>query len=831
MVSGSSFGPDGCLTDAALRAIESGGPLDTAGDEHLAGCERCQARLDALVDRDDLLTRLRVSTEVVGSAALDRRLPSGYEDRGELHRGAQGVVIRAWHERTKREVAVKLLLGGTLSTVIQRARFEREVELAASLAHPGIVSVFDSGVTERGEPYIVMELVDGVPLSDRIRAGVEPGSVARLMADVCGALAHAHTRGVIHRDLKPSNILVDSAGRPRVVDFGIARGLMDPEGGASLTADDAFLGTLGYAAPEQVRGRSAEADTRTDVYALGLVLYEMLTGRMAQGAGEDVAEVMRRVTESTPTPPRLVNREVPSDLSAITMNAIEKDPDRRYRSAQEMGEDLRNWIAGRPVVARGAGPVYVAGKFLARHRFASVAGAIAVVLLSGSISGIVLTRAAERRAESAKTSVRDSLYDMLLQANIDEARGSDVRELLLRHVPIVEERLAAFPMERAEVNIALGDAMMSRDLLVEALERFERAVADRLAELGPEAEAVARARLREAEALWRLARFTGALESFTAARNALAALPGVPAVDVLDTDRRIASTLSRLGRLGEAEELHDQTILALRGLGPDATAALANALNSRAVTHSERGDLDAALKDVDASLRLIKTLGGDRDRERARLLSARASYLRALRRFDQAESTLVQALELKRRWRGVDDRDVAQTLHELAALTAYRIAEPKTGADYAALDEAATRAAESLMIREAAYRREPHPDVADSLLLLGEIRRKLGSAMEAERLLRESLAEWEESGQTGRKGYALTHERLARTAAQLGQEERALALAETALKLLQATSSVPETAVAADLVASLCDALGYHDRATEARALQHALTNGLGDES
>ncbi len=299
----------------------------------------------------------------------------------ELSSGGQGAVYEAVQLSTRRTIALKLLLEGPGASRRSQQRFEREIELIASLRHPNIVAVHDSGIT-RGQYYYAMDYVRGEPLDTHVRmTRLNLRAVMRLFKTVCDAMAYAHRQGVIHRDLKPSNILVDAQGRPFVLDFGLAR-VLGTTDHTLLTLPGVVLGTVPYMSPEQTAGRPDGVDMRTDVYTLGVILYELLTGSPPYEArGGDLAKAFENIRTADPPRPSKLNRQANAEIDAIALKAMEKDPNRRYGSASEMAEDVTAWLEGRPVQARSASSLYVLRKLVAKHSFESLVTFTLVVAL------------------------------------------------------------------------------------------------------------------------------------------------------------------------------------------------------------------------------------------------------------------------------------------------------------------------------------------------------------------------------------------------------------------------------------------------------------------
>ena len=274
-----------------------------------------------------------------------------YELLEEIGRGGMGVVYRARQRSLGRIVAVKMLLRRELASAADLARFQSEAEAAARLDHPGIVSVFEVGELER-HPFYSMQYVEGTTLARRLAAGPIPArETATLMAQVAEAVHVAHSRGVLHRDLKPSNILIDLDGFPRVSDFGLAKRL---EADASVTHTGAILGTPCYMSPEQAAGSRGDVGPASDVWSLGAILYQMLTGR-PPFQGSSPMDTLLAVLESDPPVPRSIDRRVDRDLELIALKSLQKPADLRYASAGNLAADLRAYLAGEPVAARRGG--------------------------------------------------------------------------------------------------------------------------------------------------------------------------------------------------------------------------------------------------------------------------------------------------------------------------------------------------------------------------------------------------------------------------------------------------------------------------------------------
>jgi serine/threonine-protein kinase len=402
----------------------------------------------------------------------------GYEVLGELGRGGMGVVYKARQLALGRLVALKMLRDETLAEPADLARFRKEAETVARLRHPNVVPIYE--VREGPDhPYFTMEFVEGGTLSRRIGGRPQPPAEAARLAETLARAVHAvHACGVIHRDLKPGNVLLTADGTPKVVDFGLARRL---EGEAGSTSVGRVVGTPSYMAPEQARGDTRAVSAASDVYALGAVLYEMLTGRPPfQGAtGWDT---IAQVLSQEPVPPRRLQPRVPADLETICLKCLRKEPARRYASAALLADDLARFGRGEPILARPTGPAERAWKWARRRpAVAALLGALVVVVL-GSLAGLTaLWLRAQRERDRAEERFHMALEVVDKLKNVSEsdelrARGlEDWRRQLLESATGFYDRfsrsVAGDPALRAE------HARASRQLgrLLEALGRHDKA--------------------------------------------------------------------------------------------------------------------------------------------------------------------------------------------------------------------------------------------------------------------------------------------------------------------------------------------------------------------
>jgi len=406
------YGPRFRSLDATwiTRAVASGEAESTW--DHVATCSEAPT-----VDVSD-------NRSAAAPAPAARRL-GDYELLEELARGGMGVVYKARQISLNRVVAVKMILAGQLASPGEVQRFRLEAENAAGLDHPHIVPIYEIG-EHAGQHYYSMKLIEGGSLAEQVGRFVgDPRGAARLVATVAEAVHHAHQCGILHRDLKPGNILLDGRGRPLVTDFGLAKRVA---GDAGQTQSGVVCGTPSYMAPEQAAGQAKRLTTAADVYALGAILYELLTGVPPFKAETHLATMMQ-VLNSEPAPPSRLRPKVPRDLETICLKCLRKDRGERYATVKELVDDLRRFQAGEPIQARPVGAAGRAWRWCRRNpAVAGLQAGIAAALIAGTLVSSYFALEARRTAEQLRVALRER----------DEAKRKE-REALQRFLSYLRE--------------------------------------------------------------------------------------------------------------------------------------------------------------------------------------------------------------------------------------------------------------------------------------------------------------------------------------------------------------------------------------------------------
>ena len=693
-----------------------------------------------------------------------------YKVISEIGRGGMGVVFLAERDDAefRQRVAVKLIRRG-LDTEDVLRRFRNERQILAALNHPNVARLLDGGSTDTGLPYFVMEYIEGLPLvgyCDHNKLHIDER--LKLFRKVCAAVAHAHGDLIVHRDLKPSNILVTKTGEPKLLDFGVAKLLKGElsEQPPALTATGLRIMTPEYASPEQVRG--LHVTTATDVYSLGVILYELLTGhrpyrlhshqpgQLARAICEDEPEkpstaVSRveeiggqsgktlRVTpesvgEARGEPPRSLHRRLQGDLDNIVLMALRKESARRYASVEQLSEDLRRYLEGLPVIAREDSLRYRSAKFVGRHRAAVATAALVILsLIAGLITTIWQSRVARQERDRARIAqakaerINKFLQDALGAPNpTKEGREVKVIEVLEKAASRAATELADQPEVLAEVQQTIGVTYFNLELYdkAEPLLRSALAIFQRL--FGESHPKTAKCLTDLGDLLNYQEKYDEAIAVLQKAIETYRRLTPEHARDLAQARFTLAQTYLFKGDKRSAEPLYREVLdYALKNLGEndsivgDVSNELANLIRDR--------DYEQAIALYRRSERIVRPLPEERA-DLATTLSNLGMVLTDAGRFDEAETSLRESIAIRRELFGDDSPTLSVVKTRLSRVYFYR-------GDYA---KAETEARAAVAIQEKTLAKR-HRNFATSYVVLGRALTRNGKLGEAEKLLREGL--------------------------------------------------------------------------------------------
>ena len=634
-------------------------------------------------------------TQALDGAAAAPRLSHLMPDRLGNYRilrllgeGGMGAVYEAEQDQPRRTVALKVIKSSWASPGLL-LRFEQESQTLARLQHPGIAQVYEAGTAETGtgvQPYFAMEYIGGGLTLTQYAETHHLNTKHRLemMAEVCDAVHHAHQRGIIHRDLKPANILVDEHGHSKILDFGVAR-ITDSDAAATRQTDiGQLIGTLAYMSPEQALADPLELDTRSDVYTLGVILYELLAGKLPYNLSNRLHEAIITIREQDPTALGLVNRIYRGDIETVVAKAMDKDKERRYASAAGLAADIRRHLKDEPIIARPASVSYQLYKFARRNR-ALVAGvaAVFVVLLAGVVTSTweaVRARSAEQRANleaAAAKATNDFLEnDLLAQADAGRQSGPNakpdpdlkVRTTLDRAAVRIAGKFGRQPEVEASIRHTIGNTYRSLGVYPEARKQLERALALRRKVLGaehPQTLATAfnlgrvdldQGKYGEAEALLS--------QTVEAQRRVL----GREHPDTLASMGSLVNTYYVQGRFAQAEALYLQILeIQRRVLGPEHPDTLNNMSNLALAYHYQGKNAQAEALGRQTLEMQRRVLGPEHPRTLTSMDSLATNYVQQ-GKFAQAEALESQTLEIQRRVLGPEHPETLWSMNILALI-------------------------------------------------------------------------------------------------------------------------------------------------------------------
>lgn len=563
---------------------------------------------------------------------------AGYEILGEIHRGGQGVVYKAIQQNTRRKVAIKVMLQGAFSGARDHARFEREVQILAQIRDPGVVAIHDSGQAD-GHFYYVMDYISGLALDEHLaQRELSMRETLGLFVRICQGVNAAHLRGIIHRDLKPSNIRIDADGDPHILDFGLAKIAMGDMFGAKpqvMTMTGQFVGSLPWASPEQAEGVSDRIDVRTDVYSLGVILYQMLTGDFPYEVRGSMREVLDHIVRSHPGRPSTKAKGVRDEVDTITLKALEKDRERRYQTAGELGRDVERYLRGEMIEAKRDSATYMLRKALGRNKglVGVVSAFVVLVATFGVVSSILWGLAEDRRraAEAAEQNADAALTlaerrittfrEVIAGANPESGGGASVtvREVADKLADDAESLFAGDPRGRALLRLDIAEMYHALGLRNPAIEQARLAV-DELSGLVGDAD---RDTIRAMSALSNMLRWPAGADSPEARAQTL-----------------------------EAQRLCDRVLTAYESapLGSDRRRAqYAGALSNLARQREQADEHEGAEEMYAKAISVMDALPDYRDsKDRMKIEANRAQNLMTLGRADEGERILRQLCERAR---------------------------------------------------------------------------------------------------------------------------------------------------------------------------------------
>ncbi len=764
-------------------------------------------------DREELATQAEDYSASIdkGPATVPGRIIDKYRMVRKLGEGGMGEVWEADQlEPVRRTVAFKVIKRGMDSEQVV-VRFEAERQALAMMVHPCIARVYDAGTTPRGRPYFIMEHVPGAPLTEYCDSnGLDTQQRLELFIQVCEGVQHAHQKAIIHRDLKPTNVLImeeDGKPVPKIIDFGIAKAMTERLTDKEMyTEAGQLIGTPEYMSPEQTDFSSEGIDTRSDVYSLGVMLYELLAGclpfdssELRSGGIEGLRKKIREVDPPKPstrvttmegdataftakhhTLPSAVTRELKGDLDWITMKALEKDRARRYATAMELAADIRRHLDFEPVLAGPPGTIYRSRKFIRRHRIGVASAATLLVLLVAfaitmTVQADRIAKERDRANNEAETSrqVSDFMVGLFEVSDPGESLGNTItaREILDEGASRIRRELAEQPLVMGRMMNTMGKVYRSLGLYDQAEPLLEQALVTLRENLGDHDLQVASVLENLGTLRLRSGRLEEARPLFEETLEIREALLGTE-------HREVASVVNNLGNLsystGDYPAAMTQYQRARRIFetvaGPN-DPDVARSLNNLAIVYWRTGDDDQALVLYQQALEILDDAYGDNHPDVAGTLNSLATLYRVRGEHDAARLLYERCLRIRKKVFGPDHPRVAETLNNLGNLLL--VTEDFNGA--LVLHQRA------LVIRRAALGPD-HADVGQSLLNLGIVLKSRGDLAGARDYYEQALLVLEQALGHDHRRVAIGYYNLAGLAAMQGDRQEALELVHQAIE-------------------------------------------------
>jgi tetratricopeptide (TPR) repeat protein len=687
-------------------------------------------------------TMAAVQVPLIGGKPATGSIIGRYRILRVAGEGGMGTVYEAEQDHPRRIVALKIIRPGLTGAELIR-RFDLESQALGRLQHPGIAQIYEAGATDSGfgpQPYFAMEFIRGEDLrthADRNRLNTRQR--LELTIKICEAVQHAHQHGIIHRDLKPMNILVDEAGQPKILDFGVAR-LTDSDAQITRQTDvGQLVGTLAYMSPEQVLADPLGVDTRSDVYSLGVILFELLSGKMPYTLSRKLHEAVQAIREEDPTSLSSINRDYRGDIETIVTRALEKDKSRRYPSAAALAADIQRHLRDEPIAARPASAVYQLQKFARRHR-TLVAGfaAVFVALLAGvvvstqqAIRARNAERAAVRQRDRASAAERDATMER------DRARTAEASAQQQRNAAVNEK-------QRADTEAATARAVtdfLQNDLLGQAGARaqarpgikpdpdlkvrtaLDRAAARISGQFDKQPLVEASIRQTMGRAYQDLGLFAEAQKHFDWAVALRRQALGANAPQTLDSMGSLADVFHFQGQYDHAAQLFQKTLDAQRRVLGERHPDTLETLNNLAVVYLAQSKHQEAERLFRRVFELRRQVLGRESPATLQTMNDLAFLCETTGKYGEAESLYLKALEIFRRIRGEEHPDTLDTLNNLGSLYWHQAKYPQ---------------AESIFVKLLETRRlvqgEEHPRTVEALNNLAQTYRSEGQNAKAEPL-------------------------------------------------------------------------------------------------